>query len=338
MFQWAKRRVGQPCWTVLPPSVILSSVLLPSVLLLGMISLVAQPVWAGKFNPTLSIGDQAPDFQQLTGVDEKPHALRDWADRELLIIVFTCNTCPTAVDYEDRLIELTRKYSADRKCGVIAINSNKVADDELPGMRKRAELKKFPFTYLRDDDQQIAKAYGASVTPEFFVLDKKRRVVYMGAMDDATDPAAVKVNYVEEAIAASLSGKKPEVTETVARGCLVRYGRQRKKSEQSADTEALKLFDQTILPTLKEHCFECHSATATEIKGDLRLDSREGLRRGGSNGAGVVPGEPEKSFVLKALSYREDDYKMPPRGKLDDELLQAFKKWIEAGAPDSRAK
>jgi hypothetical protein len=205
-------------------------------------------------------------------------------------------------------------------------------------MRKRAELKKFPFAYLRDDNQQIAKAYGASVTPEFFVLDKNRRVVYMGALDDATDPAAVKVNYVEEAIAASLSGKKPEVTETVARGCLVRYGRQRKKNEQSADAEALKLFDQTILPTLKEHCFECHSATATELKGNLRLDSRDGLRRGGSNGPGVVPGEPDKSFVLKALSYREDDYKMPPRGKLDEELLQAFKKWIEAGAPDSRAK
>ena len=109
-------------------------------------------------------------------------------------------------------------------------------------------------------------------------------------------------------------------------------------ADSAAEKEAAKIFEKTILPTLKEHCFECHSASATELKGNLKLDSREGLRRGGANGTGIVPGEPDRSFVLKAISYREDDYKMPPRGKLDEEILKAFTKWVEAGAPDSRAQ
>jgi peroxiredoxin len=184
---------------------------------------------AGKFNPTRNIGDVAPDFKDLPGTDGKPHSLSEFADRDALVVVFTCNSCPTAVDYEARLIELTEKLGASGKAAVIAINANQVADDQLPKMKERADARKFNFAYVRDDSQQIAKAYGATVTPEFFVLDKNRRIVYMGALDDSTDPAGVKTRYVEEAVAAVLAGKAPAVSETVGRGCLVRYARERRK-------------------------------------------------------------------------------------------------------------
>ena len=102
------------------------------------------------------------------------------------------------------------------------------------------------------------------------------------------------------------------------------------------EAEGLKLFEKRILPVLKDSCFECHSAKSDDLKGKLRVDTREGLRKGGDNGAGIVPGEPERSFVLKAMSYREDDYKMPPRGKLPDDVLADFEKWVKLGAPDFR--
>lgn len=99
---------------------------------------------------------------------------------------------------------------------------------------------------------------------------------------------------------------------------------------------ALRLFDERILPALKQHCFECHSAKAEEVRGNFRADTKEGLRKGGDNGPAIMPGDPERSFLLRTMSYKEDDYKMPPRGKLDDELLADFARWIKAGAPDSR--
>ena len=189
----------------------------------------ATPVWAGKFNPTLNIGDKAPEWKELPGVDGKKHSSADLASKEFVVVVFTCNTCPTAEDYEDRIIALTKKVTADGKGVVVAINSNKVADDLLPKMEERAKAKKFNFPYLHDETQGVAKAFGATVTPEFFVLNKERKVVYMGALDDSTDPAKVQEKYVETAIAATLAGKAPETTETVARGCLVRFARDRKK-------------------------------------------------------------------------------------------------------------
>ena len=185
--------------------------------------------FAGKYNPTRSIGDAAPDFRDLPGADGKTHSLSEFAGREAVVVVFTCNSCPTAVDYEARVKALAEKLGATGKAAVIAINANQVADDQLPKMKERADAQKFNFAYVRDDSQQIAKAYGATVTPEFFVLDKNRRIVYMGALDDSTDPANVKVRYVEDAVTAVLEGKTPAVTETVGRGCLVRYARERRK-------------------------------------------------------------------------------------------------------------
>jgi peroxiredoxin len=185
-------------------------------------------VWAGEYNETLSVGDRAPAWKDLPGVDGKKHSLSD-LDAELVAVVFTCNSCPVATDYEDRIMALVKKYAADpKKLALVAINVNRIAEDSLPKMKERAEQKGFPFAYLFDESQQIAKDYGAAFTPEFFLLDKDRRVVYMGGMDDNSNPAQVKSHYLESAIEAVSAGKKPAVQETVAIGCRVRYVRQRK--------------------------------------------------------------------------------------------------------------
>jgi len=105
-------------------------------------------------------------------------------------------------------------------------------------------------------------------------------------------------------------------------------------ADKSDDAAGKKLFRERIRPALKEHCYECHSAKSDELKGNLRLDSREGWLKGGDNGPAIVPGDVEKSFLLKTMSYREDDYKMPPRGKLDEELLGDFERWVKLGAQD----
>jgi peroxiredoxin len=188
--------------------------------------------WAGKYNKSLSIGDEAPTWKDLPGVDGKMHSLDDWKDKECLVVAFTCNTCPYAEDYEKRLIELSEKISADGKGALIAINSNKVKGDQLPDMEERAKARGFNFPYLHDETQEVARAYGATYTPEFVVLDRQRKVAYLGAFDDSTDAAKVKQRYVEEAVNAVLASKLPETTETPAVGCAVRYQRSKRTKKQ----------------------------------------------------------------------------------------------------------
>jgi peroxiredoxin len=193
--------------------------------------LLASTLLAGEYNPVLNIGDAAPAWTGLPGVDDKQHSLADLKDKQAVVVVFTCNSCPYAVDYEDRLIAFSKKHCGPQsKVALVAINVNTVPDDRLPAMKVRAEKKRFDFPYLFDESQKIARDYGATFTPEFFVLDQQRKIAYMGAMDDNTDPAKAKLNYVEAAVEAVLTGKSPEVKETVARGCLVRYERQRRKN------------------------------------------------------------------------------------------------------------
>jgi peroxiredoxin len=185
---------------------------------------------AGEYNPVLSIGDTAPAWKNLPGVDGKKHSLADLKDKQAIVLVFTCNSCPYAVDYEARIMAFAKKHAGPKnQVALVAVNVNKVEEDLLPAMKKRAKAKGFNFPYLYDETQQIGKAYGAGYTPEFFVLDSKRKIVYMGAMDDATDPTKVKVNYVTTAVTAALAGKAPKTTETVPIGCRVRYERRRRK-------------------------------------------------------------------------------------------------------------
>lgn len=200
------------------------------ILLLALLALLPSPVEAGKYNTVLNIGDAAPAWKSLPGTDGKSHSLDDLKDKDVVVVVFTCNSCPYAVDYEDRIIALAGKHAGPRgKAAVVAINVNKIAEDSLPEMKKRAEARGFTFPYLFDESQQIARDFGATYTPEFFVLDRQRKIAYMGALDDNADAAKARVNYIDAAIDALGKGEKPAIAETPAVGCLVRYVRQRKK-------------------------------------------------------------------------------------------------------------
>jgi peroxiredoxin len=181
---------------------------------------------SGEYNKKLNLGDAAPAWKELPGIDDKKHSLSDLKDKEVVVVIFTCNSCPIAEDYEDRIVAFTKK-NANEKVGIVAINVNTIPEDRLPAMKKRAEAKKFTFPYLYDETQQIAKDFGARFTPEFFVLDKNRKVIYMGAMDDTSTAEKVKENYLQAAVDATLKGEKPSQGETLGRGCQIRFKRAR---------------------------------------------------------------------------------------------------------------
>ncbi len=181
---------------------------------------------AGQFNKVLSVGDAAPAWEGLDGTDGKKHSLADLKGKDVVVVVFTCNSCPVASDYEPRLLAFAKEYAAaDSKVAVVAINVNTVPEDRLPAMKERAGKKKYPFPYLYDPTQEVARKYGANYTPEFFVLDKDRKVVYLGAMDDKSPPAGPTATYLEDAVKAALDGKTPAKGETLARGCRIRWNR-----------------------------------------------------------------------------------------------------------------
>lgn len=188
---------------------------------------------AGEYNPVLSIGDAAPEWKSLPGTDGNKHSLAELKDKDVVVLFFTCNSCDVATEYEDRIIALAKKYAAPKeRIAFVAVNVNKIPADSLAEMKKRSEAKKFPFVYLFDETQQIAKAYGATSTPEFFVLDRDRHVAYMGGLDDSSNAKTVKRHFLDDALEAVLAGKRPKPAETVAIGCLIRYERERRKSSK----------------------------------------------------------------------------------------------------------
>lgn len=197
----------------------------------------ARDVRAGAYNPVLNVGDKAPEWKDLPGIDGKKHSLADLKDKEVVVVCFTCNSCDSATDYEDRIVALAKKFAADPKSKVafVAVNVNKIPEDSLANMKKRAEAKKFPFPYLYDDTQKIAKDFGATFTPEFFVLDKTRNIAYMGGLDDSSNAKLAKQNFLDAAIDSVLKGQKPKTAETVAIGCMIRYERERRKKSDTAE-------------------------------------------------------------------------------------------------------
>ena len=208
---------------------------MPRTLLLLLTSLLLTSfLSAGEYNPVLDIGDKAPAWKNLPGIDGKKHSLADLKDHDAVVLVFTCNSCPYSVDYEDRIIALTNDL-AIRNVAVLAVNVNKVPEDSFKAMKERAVAKEFNFLYLFDETQQIARDYGTTYTPEFFVLDRNRKIAYMGALDDNPEAEKVKKQHVTDAVNAVLTGKKPKVTETVAVGCRVRLERKRRKTPKASD-------------------------------------------------------------------------------------------------------
>jgi peroxiredoxin len=195
------------------------------------VGLLVLPAWvqAGEFNKVLKIGDAAPAWTDLEGTDGKKHSLKDLASKKYVVVIFTCNSCPVAEAY-DRIIAWVKKNAAENSdVGCVAINVNTGKNDALPAMKTRADKKKFPFAYLYDPSQKIAQAYGANYTPEFFLLNADRKVVYMGALDDKSPPKAPTTLFLENALAELKAGKpisKPETS--AAAGCRIKF---LKKSE-----------------------------------------------------------------------------------------------------------
>lgn len=173
------------------------------------------------------VGDIATDFS-LKNVDNKKVSLKDIKDAKGYIVVFTCNHCPYAQAYEDRIVALDKKY---KKLGypVVAINPNnpeKQKEDSFAKMQEKAKEKKFTFPYLFDEGQKIYPQYGATKTPHVYILQKTAKgnvVKYIGAIDDNyEDAAAVKSKYVENAVDALVKGKEVSVKETKAIGCSIK--------------------------------------------------------------------------------------------------------------------
>jgi peroxiredoxin len=192
-------------------------------------TLIASIALAEDAPVQLKIGDVAPSWSDLPGTDDKKHSLADLQEKQVIVVCFTCNSCPYSVDYEDRMIEFHKKYS-DRKEGValIAINANHKPAEQLDRMKERARIKEFPFPYLMDETQKVAASYGANFTPEFFVLNEDRRIVYIGAMDDKTEADKVEQRYVDLAVEAALKNELPAITTNPARGCSIPYKRKKR--------------------------------------------------------------------------------------------------------------
>ncbi len=198
-----------------------------TILLVAIIGLFVAATNSTTNGEGLEVGDTAPDFA-LKNIDGKTVSLADYKNAKGYVVIFTCNTCPYAVMYEQRIIEFHNKY-ADKGYPVIAINPNDPAvkaGDSYEKMQQRAEAKGFPFAYLFDDGQEVYPAYGATRTPHIYLLDADRKVQYIGALDNnPQDAAAVTTKYVEEAIAALEAGKTPETTFTKAIGCSIKVKR-----------------------------------------------------------------------------------------------------------------
>lgn len=175
-----------------------------------------------KFNRVLDVGDAAPAWRDLPGIDGKKHSLADQKESPLVVVIFLRNNCPVAQTYEARIRQLTKDY-AERGVAVVAINVSRRPGESLEDMRERARQQEFNFTYLRDESQQTARDYGATVTPHAFILDRERKIAYMGAIDDSNDPEHVEEPFVRHALDALLTGEEIEVEETLQRGCAIDF-------------------------------------------------------------------------------------------------------------------
>jgi peroxiredoxin len=173
---------------------------------------------------TLTLAAQAPSFT-LPGTDGRDHSLDDYADAELLVLVQSCNHCPYVQAWEGRMVAIQRDY-ADRGVRLVAVNSNDASrypGDSFEAMKARAVSEGFNFDYLQDEDQSLLRALGAERTPEVYVFDRERRLVYHGAIDDNRDDTAVTQHYLRDALDALLAGERPAVAETPAVGCTVKW-------------------------------------------------------------------------------------------------------------------
>jgi peroxiredoxin len=214
--------------------------------LLLAFALLVRPAAAAADPPgvqTLPIGATAPDFK-LPGVDGHVYTLQDFAGARLLVVVFTCNHCPTAQAYEDRIIRLHADFK-DRGVALVAINPNNPdavrldelgysdLGDSLEEMKVRAKEKKFPFPYLYDGETQAtSRAYGVRATPHVFIFDQARALRYVGRVDDA-EVKQVQHHDARDAIEALLAGQPVPVEQTRVFGCSTKWADKREDARRA---------------------------------------------------------------------------------------------------------
>jgi peroxiredoxin len=172
----------------------------------------------------ISVGDVAPDFE-LPDTEGRLHTLRDGDDAKATVLLFTCNHCPYALAWHDRLLSAARDYAGS---GVrfLAINSNdaqRYPADSYEAMQKRVREEQWPLPYLHDESQEVARAYGAKVTPDLFVLDSEGRLRYRGAPDQDYSEPSENASWLREALDDLLAGRQPERAETEPVGCSVKW-------------------------------------------------------------------------------------------------------------------
>jgi peroxiredoxin len=173
----------------------------------------------------MELGTAAPGFS-LPGTDGKTHSLASFKDAKALCVVFSCNHCPYVQAYEGRFVQL-QKELGPQGFQLVAINANdatQYAEDGFEAMVQRAKEQGFNFPYLRDEDQSVAKAFGAVRTPHVFLFDADRKLAYVGRIDDSWDkPEKVTKRELADAVQDLLAGRKVAVPETFAVGCTIKW-------------------------------------------------------------------------------------------------------------------
>ncbi len=175
----------------------------------------------------LDFGQVAPDFN-LPGVDGRNWSLDDFRDKKALVVIFSCNHCPYVIKTEERMIALGNEYQP-KDVGFVLISANYIVthpQDSPANMKKRADQKNYPFPYLYNEDQKVAHAYCAQVTPHVFLFDSEMKLRYRGAIDDNIDnPHAVKTHYLKDAIEALLAGAPERIAQSDTRpvGCSIKW-------------------------------------------------------------------------------------------------------------------
>jgi peroxiredoxin len=204
---------------------------------------------ASKESETLKIGSAAPAFS-LPGVDGKTYTLDSFHDAEILVIVFTCDHCPTAQAYEDRIKRLAADYK-DKRVALVAISPNDPSavrldemgytdvGDSFDDMKLRAKDNEFNFPYLYDgENQKVALAYGPVATPHVFVFDRSSKLRFVGRIDNSEDPLRVATHETRDAIEALLAGKPVAVEQTKVFGCSIKWAEKRDTARKSDETWA----------------------------------------------------------------------------------------------------
>ncbi len=173
----------------------------------------------------LNLGENAPYFS-LPATDGKLYSLSDFSKANVFVVVFTCNHCPYSRSYEERLVEISKLYKA-KGVELIGICSNDAEDfpeDAFGLMVEKSKSLGFAFPYLHDEKQQVARAYDAHCTPEVYVFDRSKTLVFHGMVDDnAEHPEAVKEHYLRDAIESALAGEAPKTPQTFVIGCSIKW-------------------------------------------------------------------------------------------------------------------